>query len=644
MDIFDILSLFGGLALFLYGMRIMGDGLKTGTGGTLKNILEKMTNNLLKAFLLGVLVTALIQSSTATIVITSGLVAAGLITLRQSLGIIIGANVGTTVTGQIIRLLDLDNSSVQWLQIFKPSTLAPVALIIGVIFVLFIGSEKTKTAGTIALGFGILFTGLLNMTASVSSLTDAGVFDGIFAGLDHSPVLGYLSGAGVAFLLQSSSATIGILQAFSMSGALTFRGIYAVIMGVYLGDCVTTAIVCSIGARPEARRVGLVNILYNLCKTLLVLIAVTVVHRLGLLDAIWAAPINSGGIANANTVFNLGCALLLFPVATLFEKLSRIIIREKPAPANRYEDKLEALDPNFYNTPVLAFRSAYNALSTMLKAARSNITKAFDLLFDYDAGVMKEVNEEEDNIDLFADRVTNYLVEFSPKISLEEHVQIQNQYYKNISEFERLGDHAQNIAEYAQQLNESGNSFSADAKREILLLEDLIDKILDHAELAFMNRDVLAAKKIEPMEEVVDDMINALRDNHLARLRSGLCNMVVDNIFLNLLSDIERISDTCSNVGISIIARVQPQLAAQAHEYSSRLHQGSDMDFNEEYEKVHAHYFRLLESYQDESGENVLLTPAMAVQEAGTPAGQARPDVSEALEKEGPEAEGPKAE
>ena len=244
MSIFDILTLFGGLAMFLYGMRLMGDGLKESSSGTLKKAMESVTNNPVKAFLLGLAVTAIIQSSTATIVITSGLVAAGIITLRQSLGIIIGANVGTTVTGQIIRLLDVDASSGSILQFFKPSTLAPIALIIGIVLIMAGRFKNAKVIGNIAIGFGILFSGLLNMTNAVDALGETGIFESLFSQLGSNPLLGYLTGATVAFILQSSSATIGILQAFSASGQLVFNEVYAVIVGVYLGDCVTTAIVC----------------------------------------------------------------------------------------------------------------------------------------------------------------------------------------------------------------------------------------------------------------------------------------------------------------------------------------------------------------------------------------------------------------
>ena len=350
MNIFNVLTLFGGLAMFLYGMRLMGDGLKESSSGTLKVVMENVTNSPIKAFLLGVAVTAIIQSSTATIVITSGLVGAGIISLHQSLGIVIGANVGTTVTGQIIRLLDLDSTAVGWLQIFKPSTLAPVALIIGIILIMGFRFKSSRTAGSIAIGFGILFSGLLNMTGAVNTLSETGIFETMFSRLGSNPLIGYVTGAGVAFILQSSSATIGILQAFSSSGQLVFNAIYAVIVGIYLGDCVTTAIVCSIGAKAEARRVGIVNILFNLSETVLVLAVILVLRKLGLLDSLWNRVVTPGIIANTNTIFNLGCALSLFPMLPVYERLSRRIVKDEPVAENRYKDKLDALSPAFFGT------------------------------------------------------------------------------------------------------------------------------------------------------------------------------------------------------------------------------------------------------------------------------------------------------
>ncbi len=603
MSVFDVLTLFGGLAMFLFGMRLMGNALKEGSSGALKRIMERATNNVFTAFLLGMLVTALIQSSTATIVITSGLVAAGILTTRQSLGILIGANVGTTVTGQIIRLLDL-NESAGWLQIFKPSTLAPVALVIGIVLIMFCTFKKHDQIGNIFMGFGILFSGLLTMTSAVNTLSDAGAFDSVFANLDNSPFLGYLSGLGVSFVLQSSSATIGILQTFSMAGQLTFKGIYAVICGIYLGDCVTTAIVCSIGAKEEARRVGLINVLFNLGKTVVALLAVIILHALGLIDGLWDATANPGLIANTNTVFNLVCALIFMPFMTSLEKISRVIIKDKPTPRNKYADTLESLDTKFFITPAIAFSQAYHALLTMFDAAKSNITKALSLFREYNDDVRKEINDEEENIDMMTDRIADYLVQFSAHISQQDHAEILNQYYKTVSEFERLGDHAVNIAEEAEALHNDGASFSPTAMHEIDVLEELLNEVLATTRLAFEKRDEDAARRVEPLEEVVDDMVDTLRQNHLSRLSRGECSAVLDASFINLMSDLERISDVCSNVGLKVLSRIHPDMGDQTHSYVSKLHQGSNEFFNTHYEAAHAVYYGKLKPVEAKASEN----------------------------------------
>ena len=594
MNIFSILQLLGGLAMFLYGMRQMGDGLKESSSGTLKRVMESVTNNPVKAFLLGLAVTAVIQSSTATIVITAGLVGAGIITLHQSIGIIIGANVGTTVTGQIIRLLDVDASGTSWLQMLKPSTLAPVALIIGIVLIMAFSSKGLATVGKIAMGFGLLFSGLLNMTGAVDSLAETGAFERIFTSLGGNPWLGYVAGATVAFILQSSSAAVGILQALSMSGQLAFKAIYAVIVGIYLGDCVTTAIVCSIGTSADTRRVGIINILFNLCKSALVLIAVTILHRLGVLNRIWDMTVFSGEIANTNTIFNIGCSIALFWMLPIYEKLSHKIIRDKAAPRNPYADKLEALTPAFFNTPALALNSCYEVLLAMLNASIDGIARGLALFDEYDEGAVKRIMDEEANIDMLADRVSTYMVQLSPHLSEAGHVGILDQYYKLVTEFERLGDHAENIAEDAADLHELGARFSDAALGEIRILRSLTMRVLNAARDAFERRDLAAAVSIEPMEEVVDDLVDALRDNHLARLRAGMCTGEIGSDFLDLLSDVERISDICSNVGVSTVMRINPKEAANTHEYISYLHSGRDEDFNRRYDQVHDEYFGLL--------------------------------------------------
>lgn len=594
MTIFDAISLFGGLAMFLYGMRLMGDGLKDGSTGTLKKAMEQVTSNPFKSFLLGLLVTAVIQSSTGMIVITSGLVGAGIITLHQSLGIIVGANIGTTVTGQIIRLLDVDAGGSNLLRFFQPSTLAPIALILGIICIMFLKFKQAKNVGTVAMGFGILFSGLLNMTASVNVLTESGVFNPFFESLSGNPLIGYLTGFGIAFILQSSSATVGILQAFSMGGGLTFSAIYPVILGIYLGDCLTTKMVCSIGANREAKRVGTVNVLYNLSETVIVFVLVTLAHSFGFLDKLWSVPIFSGGIANTNTIFNTLCAAILLPFVSVFEKASEKLTKKEKVSANPYDYLLEELNPAFLSSPAIAFRGCYDVLNQMLELAKANIITAFSLLQHYDERRFDEVMKNEDYIDLMTDKCSKYLLDISPKIKQDLHVQIMDQYYKVVTEFERLGDHAVNIAESAKKMHTNNSTFSKDALRELTVLEDLIGHICDYTTLAFKRRNAEAAGHIEPLEEVVDDMVNALRDHHLQRMRQGLCNEVSGTCFLDILSDMERISDVCSNVGVSTVARVQPDYADKAHDYITSLHQGNNEKFNEEYQEAHERYFSMI--------------------------------------------------
>ena len=599
MNIFDIITLFGGLAMFLFGMRMMGDGLKESSSGALRHVMEKVTDTPVKAFLLGLIMTAVIQSSTATIVITSGLVGAGIISLHQSLGIIVGANVGTTVTGQIIRLLDINATGTSILQFFKPSTLAPLALIIGIILIMTNRFQEADKVGRIVIGFGVLFSGLLNMTDAVSKLTETGIIESLFSRLGENPLIGYVIGAGVAFVLQSSSASIGILQAFSTSGQLTFNAIYAVLMGIYLGDCVTTAIVCNIGAKPDSKRVGVVNILFNLSKTLLILIGVNIAHQAGLLNGLWNRVVYSGDIANTNTVFNLCCAILMFPALGAYEKLSRRLVKDEAGRANEKQRpdelrKLDVLNPVFLNTPALALNSCYQVLLEMFNLAYKNIERAFGVVKQYDPEEVAQIRADEEVIDSMADRVSNYLIQISQHLTSESEVEIMNYYFTAITEFERLGDHAMNIAECAEGLRQEDVTFSEYALKELEILRQLIERILGYASDAFEHCSTDAARHIEPLEEVVDDIVNAFKQNHLDRLRQKQCSVLAGTEFLNVLSDIERISDLCSNVGVATIARVRPELKHQIHDYVSRLHAGKDAEFNREYQQAHDYYFNKL--------------------------------------------------
>ena len=616
MDFFDILSLLGGLAMFLYGMRLMGDSLKENSSGTLKHVMEKVTDNPVKAFVLGIAVTALIQSSTATIVITSGLVAAGILSLHQSLGIIIGANVGTTVTGQIIRLLDLnasgDNS---FLRVFQPSTLAPIALIIGILLIMTGVLRNSRSIGNIAIGFGILFSGLLNMTTAVNALQKSGVVEQLFAGLGNNPILGYLTGAGVAFVLQSSSAAVGILQAFSASGLLTFKAIYSVIVGIYLGDCVTTAIVCSIGANREARRVGIVNILYNLSKSALVLIVIAIIHRTGLLNGLWDATVNSGMIANTNTVFNLACALCLLPVIGFHERLSDRIVGKPKTVKTKYDEVLGGLNPVFYNTPALALGSCYDALRTMLTIARENLTRAQKQFEQFSRERYAEINTEEQQVDKLTDNVSRYLVELLPHLQSDQYTEILNQYYKQSTEFERLGDQAVKIAGIAARLSENNTDFSDTCKGELKVLQSLIEDILNNAEEAFTGKNEKAASLIEPKVHVVNDMINEMTQNHLNRMSAGECSFLADAVFSNLMAEYKRIAGICSNIGMATLVRIHPELATREHLFLETLDQNGSAEYKQVLMQTRKQYFdRLKAKETGDQGQQITLEDVLPEQ------------------------------
>lgn len=592
-----VIQMLGGLALFLYGMRLMSNSLRESSSGKLKSMMEKVTGNPFKAFLLGLIVTAVIQSSTATIVITSGLVAGGIVTMHQSLGIIVGANVGTTVTGQIVRLIDLNSDSSSWLQYLKPSTLAPVALIVGIVLLMFIRIRRSDAIGNVAMGFGILFTGLMNMSNAVNELSSSGIIEHVFAGIGRNPVLGYLGGAGVAFLLQSSSSSVAILQTMAANTFISFGVVYVVIVGIYLGDCLTTGIVCSIGAKADAKRVGVINILYNLSKSLIVLVAVNLLHAFGVIDKLWETGMTAGTIANTNTIFNLGCAILLLPLVGVYEKLSKRIVRDKEESAVAIPE-FNALNPVFYATPALAFNSCYNALKLMFNKSVTNIDRALGLLDKYDRNVKLAIDSDEDIIDELADGVSNYLVQLSPHISEELHIRILDQYYKLVGEFEHMGDHGYNISETATRLQKEGVHFSEAARKELEVSKELLDRILASTRLAFEKRDVNAAEEIEPLEEVMDDMINALSDNHMQRLREGKCSVNAGTGLLDVLTHFSRIADTCSNVGVSVLTRINPEIANRAHNYVTQLHMGHNREYNKAYHEEHNFYFKKLNAAQ----------------------------------------------
>ncbi len=595
MTIFNLIALFGGLALFLYGMRLMGDGLKKGSSDAFKSAMEKVTNNPLVGFLLGLGVTAVIQSSTATIVLTSGLVGAGILSLHQSIGVILGANVGTTVTGQIIRLLDVNASDTSLLNFFKPSTLAPLASIIGILFIMAVKGRKSDTVGSITMGFGILFTGLLSMTAAVSPLSESETFANMFFQLSDKPVLGFLLGAGVAFLLQSSSATIGILQAISTTGALTFSAVYAIIIGVNIGDCVTTAIVCSIGSEADAKRTGVIHILFNITGSILVILGLMALRGFGVLDPVWDKVLTSGGIANVHTVFRLVSAIVLLPVCSRFEKLSRKLVKDDVQIGENVDHELSLLDEKFFTSPAIALSGAGEAITTMARLARSGVMNAMNVLEKFDRHTVDIIRENEDHIDKLADHVDNYLIRLSPHVPTGHSNDLLNYYIQCFGEFERIGDHAVNLTENAQEFIDRNASLSPVARQELVVLTEALGEILDYTYSAFGATDYEAARKIEPVEEVVDDLVATLRTNHIHRVRDGRCTIYAGLTFLDILVNVERIADQCSNVGVFTLSMSDKHIMNNHHDYIHELHQGKDPVFNHAYQETHDKYFGELE-------------------------------------------------
>ncbi len=591
MTIFNIITLFGGLALFLYGMQLMGDGLKKGSSDAFKRAMEKVTNNPLVGFLLGLGVTAVIQSSTATIVLTSGLVGAGVMTLHQSIGVILGANVGTTMTGQIIRLLDVNASETSLLNFFKPSTLAPLAAVVGIIFLMAVKSRKADTIGSISMGFGILFTGLLSMTAAVAPLSESESFANMFYQLSDKPVLGFLLGTGVAFLLQSSSATIGILQAISMTGALTFSSVYAIIIGVNIGDCVTTAIVCSIGSKADAKRTGVIHILFNIAGSLLIILGIVVLRLTGVLDPLWDKVLTSGGIANVHSIFRLVTAVTLLPVCGRFETLSRRLVKDDVRLGENVDHELSLLDEKFYSSPAIALSGAAEAITTMARLARTGVLNAMDVLDKYDKHTVDVINENEEHIDKLADHVDNYLIRLSPHVPTGHGNDLLNYYIQCFGEFERIGDHAVNLTENAQEFIERSASLSPVAHRELAVLKEALEEILGYTYSAFGATDYEAARRIEPVEEVVDDLVATLRTNHIRRLRDGQCTVYAGLTFLDILVNVERIADQCSNVGVFTLSMFDRSIMNNHHDYIHELHQGKDPNFNRAYQETHDKYF-----------------------------------------------------
>ena len=595
--VLTMIRLLGGLAMFLYGMEVMGEGLKLCSGTALKNFLGKLTQNTVMGLLTGTIVTAIIQSSTATIVLTVGLVGAGILNLRQAASIVMGANIGTTATAQIIRLMDIDSSGGSLLSFFKPDTLAPVALILGIIMVMFIKKGSTKNVGTICMGFGVLFTGLMSMTAAVEPLAESESFVNAMAYFSDLPMLGIVTGLVLTVIIQSSSAMVGILQALSVTGVMTFELVYPIIMGINLGTCVTTAMVCSIGSSKDAKRTGVVHIVFNTIGTILFMIVMTLLRQAGFFSGLWGGVVDSGGIANFQTLFNLATAIVLVPFTGLLVKLACKIVKDDPVPEDKYPE-LASLDEKLMISPAVALGQVNGALVAMVKAAQENISKGLEQIRSYDATRAEEINACEERLDEFTDRAENYLITLSSHAETEQENLELNLLMQCIPNVERIGDYATNFDEMGKKLYDTNGVFSESAKRELDTLCDAVEEILRLTVEAMETGADHIARRIEPLEEVIDDMVLLLKNRHTNRLCQGICVISSGLVFMDALTHLERVADQCSNLAMLVMARKNQEMLKENHRYLQELHEGGDTSYRAEHKMRKAQYLAPL--MQDE--------------------------------------------
>ena len=578
MDIFGILNLLGGLALFLYGMSAMGDGLVQLSGGRLEKILEKLTQKKIMAVLLGLLVTAVIQSSSATTVMVVGFVNSGIMNLSQAVGIIMGANIGTTVTSWLLSLTGIQGSNL-FLKLLKPSSFSPVLAAIGVILTMTAKEDdRKKNIGTIFVGFAILMFGMEAMSSSVSPLAKNEKFTGVLTAFSN-PILGMLAGAALTAIIQSSSASVGILQALCMTGAVSFGTAIPIIMGQNIGTCVT-ALLSGVGASKNARRASLIHLYFNLIGTLLFLVVFytlnSFLHFSFLLTPASAADIHS--------LFNIGCTIVLFPFSNVLVKLAQLTIPDgKEAAQDTRPAALQALDERFLDRPGFAMNLCKEAVDHMADLARNSFQLAMGLLDNFSEKDLQRVIAMEQESDSYEDTLGTYLVKLSGKDLSKADSRTLSILLHCINDFERISDHAINVAESAQELRDKGLALSEDSRKELAVYGKAVSDILDLTVSVFAADDTDRARSVEPLEEVIDTLSIEMRQRHIIRLRKGACSLEAGLILEDLLTGYERVSDHCSNVAVCLIEVHANEY--DTHEYLNLTTKGSDPWFRQEYDK-----------------------------------------------------------
>jgi len=581
MDIFGVLQLLGGLSLFLFGMTVMGNGLEKQAGGKLKILLEKLTASPLKGLLLGAGVTAVIQSSSATTVMVVGFVNSGLMRLNQAIGVIMGANIGTTATAWIISLTAIEGDSLL-LSLAKPSSFAPVLAAIGICFIMFSKDSKKNNIGTILLGFTVLMTGMEMMTAAVKPLAEVPEFGQLLL-VFTNPLLGVLAGALLTGIIQSSSASVGILQALSQTGMLSYGSAIPIIMGQNIGTCVT-ALLSSIGAGKNAKRAAMVHFYFNLIGTILFLCgfyALNAIIKFSFIND----SLNAANIAIVHTTFNILTTAALFPFIKQLERLAIFTVKDAK---EEKDEEFQMLDDRFLSTPGVAVYQCRSIAEKMGLLSKKTMFNAIECIANQDKALFQKIVEDEEKIDTYEDRLGTYLVKLSQKDLNAEDSKEANKLLHCIGDFERIGDLALNIKECMEELNDKELSFSEEGQKELEVMTSAVREILDMAINVFTDNDVQLATRVEPLEQVIDLLKTTLKSRHIDRLTKGECTTEIGVNYLELITNLERAADHCSNIAVCVIELEKDSFSM--HGYISELKESKDKFFEVEYEAYKEKY------------------------------------------------------
>ncbi len=578
MDLFDVLSLVGGLALFLFGMNLMGSSLEKKAGGQLKTILGKMTDNPAKGFLLGLIVTSIIQSSSATTVMVVGFVNSGIMTLHQAVGPIMGANVGTTITSWILSLSAIKGGG--FMDLLKPDAFVPVLALVGIYLLMFKKKSKSKDTAMILLGFATLMTGMETMSDAVAGLKEVPEFTNILT-LFSNPVLGVLAGAVLTAIIQSSSASVGILQAISTTGAITFGTAIPVVMGMAIGTCIT-AVLSSIGANKNAKRATLVHLYFNIFGTIAALVlfyGANVIFGFDFVDG----TANEVGIAIVNTTYKVFCVLMWAPMTGLLEKVATLTIKDTDE-----KEKYEMLDERLLATPAVAVERCHSVVQSMAEIALESVNDSIALLDSFDEDAAEGVVKAEKKTDKYEDKLGTYLVKLSSHELTDNDSMEISVLLHAIGDFERLADHAVNILESAQEITDKKLEFSGECKQELGQMIGAVREIVSLSYAAFIENNIEKAKLVEPLEQVVDDLQDVLKARHVKRLQKGECTVELGFVLSDLLRNFERISDHCSNIAGLVLEMDRSQDLA-IHKYLKKVRKGEN-DYENNYEEFSRKY------------------------------------------------------